>query len=642
MFPSFTGTARPKRQVNLSGRTSNPFAAVSNDRSKHLPQSIQNTIAQAQQERISRQQERERPPAAIRIQKTWRGYASRKKTRTAWRQEWDDTEKWQSKGRNGESLLQATALSGPYSSDDECFKSLRLLIHFASPRSDHDIQRLYYFSWRYSQSVSVKLAACPSDAWRQPLLSLTRLILAPLILRRWESLPSYIVDAFLSFLRNIVLIIPQQIAPYAREFFRAMAVLTSRTSGSPESIQPACIGLLQANTENIVSIYEAFARELLIIRDLPSKLNGLEVFAGGLSYKALAEATVNIISPSRKDSILDHDHKNSLMWFLAYFIYFRRWTYSRRPTTADSPDGQYVTIMSRMVSFLADCIETPIVPRGAGSRIQPPAKSLPAFVHSQIYTLIDQENVSSLLANIDVTPGSEDTNSETPSEASALANYALTLLRAFPRRGDDIRMWLYLGSTSRQSHAAETGTRLPAIKYFYQVASQTKIYRSISKDPHKTVVMLRPDSLAKQGASVSNTIAIESRDQEWRIILIFLELYLFVLKVMDDEEFLNGTTESDARWSWTRQSALPLNQVKDLTSFLKCLAFSMYYHSSEIAGIEVKEVKLSLAEYFGSHQPQEARPDKFEELSIAGISGMTLAYMKGTVTGVLRMLYERE
>ena len=31
-----------------------------------------------------------------------------------------------------------------------------------------------------------------------------------------------------------------------------------------------------------------------------------------------------------------------------------------------------------------------------------------------------------------------------------------------------------------------------------------------------------------------------------------------------------------------------------------------------------------------------------EEMSLAGVSGMTLIYMKGLVTGVLRMVYERE
>ena len=86
---TFTGNSRPRRQVNLSGRNSNPFATVGN---RSSPSPAHNAVAHAQQERIQRQRERERPPAATAIQRVWRGYRGRSVIRSQWREAWDNVE----------------------------------------------------------------------------------------------------------------------------------------------------------------------------------------------------------------------------------------------------------------------------------------------------------------------------------------------------------------------------------------------------------------------------------------------------------------------------------------------------------------------------------------------------------------------
>src|SRR5947209_2826235 len=93
MFHSFTGSSRRPRQVNLSGRNTNPFAATTTP-TRHTPHShsTQNTLAIAQQERIARQQERERLGATRTLQRSWRGYHSRKQMNSLWRTEWDGVE----------------------------------------------------------------------------------------------------------------------------------------------------------------------------------------------------------------------------------------------------------------------------------------------------------------------------------------------------------------------------------------------------------------------------------------------------------------------------------------------------------------------------------------------------------------------
>ncbi len=659
MFPSFTGSTRPKRQVNLSGRNNNPFAALPGSRTSSTPQTSQNALAQAQHERVLRQQERERPPAATKIQKTWRGHKGRKQAKAIWRQEWNHREGWEPRGpsETRESLSQ---LAEPaYASEDECLGSLRLLVQFASPRNELDVQCLDRFTTRYLQSVQMQPSGYPADVWTYPLLRLAKLSLATLSAKRNPHSSTRTGDNLVALLSAVASAIPRQLASYSHEYFRTLAEAgIGRQCSNSRSIESAALALLQPISDRIEKAYEGFACEFLTTPDLPTVFGGLDGFSRGIQYRTLAAALDKVLSRSSHDDILQLKSRERLLWLLAYFIYFRRLAYLDERKVTALPDVQYVKIVSRLISFLADDISTRIEKSNrlasSDSSISTPAASpvepLPAFVRSEILTLINQESVSSLLANFDVVPASSESIAETPTEASALASYALTLLRAFPRRGDEIRMWLFRGSTSRgSSPAGHAAKSLPAIKYFYQVASKSKIYQQISKDPRETVSMLRPDKPRMRETNASNPNADESRDQQWRVILIFLELYTFVLKIMDDEEFLAGTSAyNDQCMSWTRKSALPLDQVKDLTIFLKNLSFSMYWNASEIAGIEAAEVKTSLAEYFGGNKAvqseyrQDEGPAKLEEMSIAGVSGMTLMYIKGLVTGVLRMVYERE
>ena len=170
----------------------------------------------------------------------------------------------------------------------------------------------------------------------------------------------------------------------------------------------------------------------------------------------------------------------------------------------------------------------------------------------------------------------------------------------------------------------------------------------ISKDPRETIDLISPNRAKARSGRAGIEATAESIDQQWRVILLFFELYTFILKVMDDEEFLSGSSPSDDSQSWTRQSALPLEQIGELTIFLKHLAFAMYWYASEIRGIEVPETKNSIAEYFAgninafSETRQEGGSNKTDEIAVAGVTRMTLAYVKGMVTGLLRMVYERE
>src|SRR6202012_4258119 len=85
-FSTFGGTSRRPRQVNLSGRKTNPFTAVGSGAGS------QAAIAKAQHEREQRHREGERLKAARPIQRTWPRHASRTELDQRLRHEFDEVE----------------------------------------------------------------------------------------------------------------------------------------------------------------------------------------------------------------------------------------------------------------------------------------------------------------------------------------------------------------------------------------------------------------------------------------------------------------------------------------------------------------------------------------------------------------------
>ena len=658
MFPSFTGSARPRRQVNLSGRNSNPFAVVSGSRLPSSSQNAQNALAHAQYERLIRQQERERPPAATAIQRVWRGHKAREGARNRWRREWDFREAQDQE--SGLDASRAGSSPNPYRSEEDCLGQLRLLVQFASPKDREDMRRLHLFAVRCVRSLEVLPSTCPTDVWTYPLLRLARLVIAALKQSKTSALSPTVFNDLLKLLSTLAGAIPKQLSSYSPQYYQALAALLSfhNPLSNKEYDQgllgSAILSLLQPLTARTLAVYESFASHFLVLPNLPTLLGGLKILEDGLNYKLLATAINELLYPASGKSLVELRSREELLWLLAYFIHFRQWAHDLEGAFTEMPDTLYINVVSMLISHLADDIGTRVDPSKESlieneSSGSPPRSivPLPGFVRDEILTLVSQRSVSSLL-HLETTPTSINTVSDTSSQASSLASYALTLLRAFPNRRGDICVWLYRGSTLRQS-----GEKLPAIKYFYQASSATKIYGSIKKDPREAIALLRPDTTRKSssgyGAQLSSeSLPSESRSQQWRVILLFLELYTVILRVMDDEEFLSGDSSTTEIQSWTRQSALPIGQVKDLTIFLKNLAFTMYWNMTEISGVEEPETQNSLAEYFSGKlgTTSESRPDqlssKFEGTVMCGVTGMTLSYMKGIVTGLLRMIYERE
>lgn len=237
-------------------------------------------------------------------------------------------------------------------------------------------------------------------------------------------------------------------------------------------------------------------------------------------------------------------------------------------------------------------------------------------------------------------------------DASLLASYALTLLRTFPTLGEEIRMWLYQASVT----VSGSGAQVPAVKLFWRIMKGTSIFAAIGSDSRATLDILKKTSQRSNTGHLSPSDIARNRD--WRTILLFLELYAFALRFTDDEEFLSGgepnINEPGSHISRSRESALPLRDVKLLTIFLKNLTFTMYFSAAEILQNGQQDVGGSLASHFSINtqknnrgfEPSSApkndikKSENIEEF--LGIAGMTYDYVRNIVTRVMRMLYERD
>jgi ubiquitin-protein ligase E3 C len=124
MFQTFSGNSKRARQVNLSGQNTNPFAAAGWGGSAS---GTRKTVANAQQERQQRQQERDRLNAAKRIQRTWRGHRTREELANSRRKVWDESNE---------------ELGTSSGSSELVVKQVKLIVAFFNRRHRDDIERL--------------------------------------------------------------------------------------------------------------------------------------------------------------------------------------------------------------------------------------------------------------------------------------------------------------------------------------------------------------------------------------------------------------------------------------------------------------------------------------------------------------------
>ncbi|KAL7276597.1 ubiquitin-protein ligase (E3) [Rhizina undulata] len=582
MFPTFSGSSRKPRNVNLSGRK---YAAPSTPRGPLLSKTPAHSasLITAQQERAQREAERRRLKAAIRLQKVWRGRRAAELQRKIWRKEWDEIFS-KSQGRlDGCELVMniVTLFLGFYIRG--CGKNAR--------RGEEDLQRLASlvaylteFSKNGKLDVSLGLVAESRHRWSYIFTKLGKLLV--------ETLDREF------FARETVSLLPWLVenasAMVEESYFKALSAVTvSGSCPQAEVLSAVLAPLKQKNIahEGMVRIYRDFFTSYLTTPDLKMHL-------GASNFKAFSRGIDigRITSVISTNSIPPHVTVDQRMWLLSHIIHLHS---QRSSAVINLDDREYMKVLSTLLYSVAgeinkridieDIIMDPEDSEdsdGVGPNRKLP---LPEYVKVQLESLVDQTSVSNILA---YTRSTDD-------DALMLAAFALTLLLVFPAKKQEVRMWLCMASTADS---------VPTIRYLWAAVKKTSLFKGITGD-----LRIAVDSLKERNAIVPTTTA-DKDDGEWNLILLFLELYGFLLIVMDDDEFFSGGSGTG------KQRQLPLKAVEELSVFLKNLAFAMYWWGGEILGEDKRDWKR--------------RND--------GSRGWEVEHLRAATTGLLRAIYARD
>ncbi|KAI0969563.1 hypothetical protein F4678DRAFT_163998 [Xylaria arbuscula] len=618
MFPTFTGSSRRPRTVDLSGqRNINPWASSS--RTPALS-GASKTVAQAQAERERRHREREELAASKRLQRVWRGHRDRRQLRDLRRREYDVLYR--------HSALLQTARQ-------RIKQALPLLLAILVPTNPDDQQRLDLFvsdllTFSPSPSSLIDYSIFDPIAWDR----LARLLVKALGKRDEGSSQTLLV-----ILADIVKRRPASIRPVLKLYYAALAQLADGVSliDSPreedQAWSRAVVAPLASNLDAGTSDIGVY--QILAYTFLTSKLGLLqrrpEGIARLLDLRTLSQSIVHAFSTTEFSSVVTRD---DLLWLLAHFVALNR-------AIPASRDTNYLEALYLQMSFLAVDIR---------SRSNPPQEKddeyasdsdedtdipdfmpLPEYITNQLEFLVNEDGIADLLNKFASTASATSHISE---DTSLLAGYTLVLLRCFPTHADDIKMRLFQGDI--RTVDSENNYSLPSVKFFWEAASKTTIFTTIiqqarTKEKSASVLaLLQPDPVL---------------DLEWRTLLLFLELYNFLLRVTDDEDFLPRETDIVTRQSQATQriraSSLSLAELKHIVSFLKYLAFPLYYNLPDIVRSRPASDRQDTLRAAGPSR-SSLGDTKNNSASFAGIIGMELLDLRDVVSSTMHALYERD
>lgn len=193
-------------------------------------------------------------------------------------------------------------------------------------------------------------------------------------------------------------------------------------------------------------------------------------------------------------------------------------------------------------------------------------------------------------------------------------------------------------------YLADIPTYPNSVKFFWNAMARTKVFLSVVSDDRGTTLDLLQGRESKQLTPIRGDAAW---DREWRTILLFLELYVFVLRLTDDEDFfapLGSANVQPLEVSRLRQCMLDLEELKSLTLFLRNLAFTLYYHANDLRQHASRHASRSNRTVQGVFSSQEKAPQETSttQETYSVVSGVDFDTFRGTVTQAMRMVYERD
>ncbi|KAL7951801.1 hypothetical protein V8C42DRAFT_17574 [Trichoderma barbatum] len=614
MFSTFTGNSRRPRNVNLSGQASNPFSNTS-----WTPSTVSNatkTVSDAQADREKRQVERQRLKAASQIQRTWRGYRSRSTLRDQHRHDFDLVY---------QSLPDSDASQRVYS-------SFPLLLSFFSSNRAGDMQRLFLFI-HDCNSISLQQF---NDASRHPsrLQKLMRVLVQALGVSVSKNNTSLELQHLISLINHLVTNFPFTILGSVDEYYTAFATFCQSRHDREwvEIVVRSLSAPLGASAGSDSDAYRALALRFLTAPNLYLFEENIDQLARGINTEKLATEISRAYS-YKSDALPEKDR---LFWLLAHYIDLSRAQKSSTQNLA------HLNVIFTQLSALSSDISIRISTQPSsehpddvptGSLVFPSS----SYISRQLLWLVDNNGISNLLHDFSTSLAQSSTQELEGSEL--LAGYILALLQSFPSRADDTRMRLFL------EEIPTSGGHVPIVKYLWQMMTKTLVFQKLKTESERPAKILHRYFYGHSSRHSSHT-----EEQEWRIILLFLELYTFILRISDDEDFLSGiypqVLSSDVPMSRTRSCSLALKDVEALITFLKNTAFALHYSVQEItqtqAALEAS-TKSRLDSYWGDSLKnlEESRGTGRSPTSEVSTK-LDLESLRAIITTSLKMLYERD
>ena len=509
-----------------------------------------------------------------------------------------------------------------YSSSLEANTQLSRLLNFVEIEDGKDQQKMARTCQRLVKGIEQDRTAYMGGPWPSSYLRLQNTALKGILKIKGRNEDA--VALYVRLVRFTTEAIPELTSSNAVNFYPAMSKALSIVRVHVDVIT-APLQSLGPSTEGA---YQAFAKYVLTNPDLdktvefePHEQSGLSGLSERINCKLLTTSLDHGIrnsrsaieflassSSSRRAWNSFSEFEEDCAWLAAYLIYFQRQVFGSGQPERYISEPSLTSALCSLLSVVADTSTLKASAIGGSAAtdnfIESFGRTFP-FISEQLTTLVDQRSISSLVSQMNAgsfeSDGPSGLTLAANDRSKALATYILTLLRLFPSRADDIRMWLYIGSSSGFP-GSSVAKGQSAIGFFWQAARDTDIFHKIYNDSRAVVALLKPKTSAtpahfmRDKGPASSTSSIE---EEWKIVLLFIEIYSFVLKVMDDEEFFAYDNEVlEASSTYGRRNSLRRNEIMTLSTFLKHLGFSMYYSAADILGSREEEASTNLSSLF--------------------------------------------
>ncbi|KAK6522492.1 hypothetical protein TWF281_001938 [Arthrobotrys megalospora] len=613
----FPGSTRRPRNVNLSGK-SKPSSG----------------LVVAREERARRETERQRLAAAIRIQSVYRGHAARRSVRGGFRAHWDES-------------VGFPIASPPtdYSND-----TLALLLFFCDIANTQDIHRLVFmisvFRPNDEPSPAIGLALAGDGRSRLLVTRLCRMLLAALSSTHRHHTTTQIQPLqMLSFLSCAVAYLP---GLADTTYFDTIKVLLSRGLIARASVASP-LGA-QAAAPAVVLRYIVLPLQSVVDGDRPRVYtNFLQSFLATASldvelFSSISVSTLRRLLDVRQlleaaaELRIDRLAPEATLWLISYLVAFAYDTGSPVPTPNLALDDYLFSHPLYRKANLPGSLDSRTTFELLVATLNPILDVYGRHIWNQTNA------PSSTKFQTDPSAGAEEHLN--PPE---FIRYQLDqLLRSdFTLNLSDVIMRDWASPISMQSthtsHAAHSFTlHLLLFFRFLQRKLHNRLFLARSRDGRPLLAALynqiRGTHTFQNGvASVRDmldglkltcnrkTADPDPRSSEWTAILLFLDLYCFSSIVVDDEEF----------FTFDGRSLLP-NQLQELVSFLKNLAFVIYFEVSEIESQKSDELLRQLSTNNDSRTRFHARSD------VAGVYGVSLPWVRNLTIRILRSLHRRD